>query len=98
MRLQRIGIRTILPEGLTFKWLATLFQDAEFIEAFGRSVLLSGGAVLIGLLFIVPAIFVIVLYFPKYEKWIQSSCHGLCISRCYFSGWFNSFLFKQEYQ
>jgi putative spermidine/putrescine transport system permease protein len=62
---------TVLPEGLTFKWLGTLFQDADFIQAFGRSVLLSGGAVLIGLLFIVPAIFVIVLYFPKYEKWIQ---------------------------
>lgn len=63
--------KTILPEGLTFKWLATLFQDAEFIQAFGRSVLLSCGAVLIALLVIVPAIFVIVLYFPKYEKWIQ---------------------------
>ncbi|MFF2754769.1 ABC transporter permease [Psychrobacillus sp. NPDC058041] len=63
--------KTVLPEGLTFKWLATLFQDTSFIEAFGRSVLLSGGAVIIALLFIVPAIFVIVLYFPKYEKWIQ---------------------------
>ncbi|ALC87762.1 ABC transporter permease [Bacillus sp. FJAT-22090] len=63
--------RTVLPEGLTFKWLATLFQDASFIEAVGRSVLLSGGAVIIALLLIVPAIFVIVLYFPKYEKWIQ---------------------------
>ncbi|WP_342442742.1 ABC transporter permease subunit [Lysinibacillus sp. FSL K6-0075] len=63
--------KTILPEGLTFKWLATLFQDTEFIQAFGRSVLLAGGAVSIALLVIVPAIFVIVLYFPKYEKWIQ---------------------------
>ena len=62
---------TVLPEGLTFKWLATLFQDADFIQAFGGSVLLSGGAVLIRLLFIVPAIFVIVLYFRKYEKWIE---------------------------
>lgn len=63
--------RTILPEGLTFKWLATLFQDAEFIQAFGRSVLLSGGAVGVAMFVIVPAIFVIVLYFPQYEKWIQ---------------------------
>ena len=65
--------KTVLPEGLTFKWIATLFQDSSFIEAFGRSVLLSGGAVLLALLFIVPAIFVIVLYFPKYEKWIQAA-------------------------
>jgi len=63
--------KTIFPEGLTFKWLATLFQDTDFIQAFGRSVLLAGGAVIIALIVIVPAIFVIVLYFPKYEKWIQ---------------------------
>ncbi|GLC87292.1 ABC transporter permease [Lysinibacillus piscis] len=65
--------KTILPEGWTLKWLATLFQDTAFIQAFGRSVLLSGGAVIIALLAIVPAIFVIVLYFPKYEKWIQAA-------------------------
>lgn len=62
---------TIFPEGLTIKWLATLFQDVDFIEAFARSVLLAGGAVALAMLSIVPAIFVIVLYFPKYEKWIQ---------------------------
>lgn len=64
--------RTVLPEGITFKWLAVLFQDVEFIQAFGRSVLLSGSAVLLAFLFVVPAIFVIVLYFPKYEKWMQT--------------------------
>ncbi|WP_336634289.1 ABC transporter permease [Lysinibacillus fusiformis] len=63
--------KTILPEGFTLKWFATLFQDSDFIQAFGRSVLLAGGAVSIALLIIVPAIFVIVLYFPTYEKWIQ---------------------------
>ncbi|MFJ7977344.1 ABC transporter permease [Peribacillus sp. JNUCC 23] len=65
--------KTILPEGLTFEWIRTLFQDARFIEAFGRSVLLSGGAVFISIMFIVPAIFVIVLYFPALEKWFQAS-------------------------
>ncbi|HSO58377.1 MAG TPA: ABC transporter permease subunit [Paenisporosarcina sp.] len=64
---------TILPEGLTFKWLASLFQDTSFIEAFGRSVLLSGGAVILAFIFVVPAIFIIVLYFPKYEKWMQTA-------------------------
>lgn len=63
--------KTILPEGFTLKWFFTLFQDSDFIQAFGRSVLLAGGAVSIALLVIVPAIFVIVLYFPTYEKWIQ---------------------------
>lgn len=64
---------TIFPEGLTFKWLASLFQDTSFIEAFGRSVLLSGGAVILAFIFVVPAIFIIVLYFPKYEKWMQTA-------------------------
>ncbi|WP_249660088.1 ABC transporter permease [Lysinibacillus fusiformis] len=63
--------KTILPEGFTLKWFAALFQDSDFIQAFGRSVLLAGGAVSIALLVIVPAIFVIVLYYPTYEKWIQ---------------------------
>ncbi|WP_342532326.1 ABC transporter permease subunit [Lysinibacillus sp. FSL M8-0216] len=63
--------KTILPEGFTLKWFTALFQDSDFIQAFGRSVLLAGGAVSIALLVIVPAIFVIVLYFPTYEKWIQ---------------------------
>lgn len=65
--------KTILPEGLTFEWIRTLFQDTRFIEAFGRSVLLSGGAVLISVLCIIPAVFVIVLYFPSLEKWFQAS-------------------------
>lgn len=65
--------KTILPEGLTFEWILTLFQDTRFIEAFGRSVLLSGGAVLISILCIIPAVFVIVLYFPSLEKWFQAS-------------------------
>ncbi|WP_042470602.1 ABC transporter permease [Bacillus ndiopicus] len=65
--------KTILPEGLTLKWVMTLFQDPAFMQAFGRSVLLASGAVIIALLVIVPAIFVIVLYFPKYEKWIQAA-------------------------
>lgn len=65
--------KTILPEGLTLEWISTLFQDARFIEAFGRSVLLAVGAVIISILFIVPAIFVIVLYFPALERWFQAS-------------------------
>lgn len=62
---------SIIPEGLTLKWFVTLFQDVHFVQSLGRSVLLAGVAVGIGLLTIVPCVFVIVLYFPKYEKWIQ---------------------------
>lgn len=63
--------RTILPEGLTLQWMKDLLQDPAFMQAFGRSVLLAGAGVILALLFIVPAIFVIVLYFPQYERLIQ---------------------------
>ena len=89
--------KTILPEGLTFEWIRTLFQDARFIEAFGRSVLLSGGAVVISILCIVPAIFVIVLYFPNAREMVSSKyCYGICISGRYFISWFNSVLFGNK--
>lgn len=64
--------KTILPEGLTFKWVGHLFTDTRFIESFGRSVLIAGLPVLVAILTMVPAILIIVIYFPKYEKWIQT--------------------------
>jgi putative spermidine/putrescine transport system permease protein len=62
---------SILPEGLTLKWIIELFKNELFIAAFGRSVLLSTVAVVISVILVVPAICVIVLYIPSYEKWIQ---------------------------
>ncbi|WP_146551234.1 ABC transporter permease [Rummeliibacillus sp. SL167] len=64
--------KSILPEGLTLKWVIGLFQDGTFLLAFGRSLLLSSVSVLVSIMFIVPAICVIVLYLPKQEKWIKS--------------------------
>ena len=62
---------TILPEGLTFRWIIELFQDSAFLVAFGRSTLLSGGAVLLSIFLVIPAICIISLYYPKFEKWLQ---------------------------
>jgi putative spermidine/putrescine transport system permease protein len=64
--------RTVFPEGLTLKWISSLFNDLRFIEAFGRSVILSGSAVILAVILMIPAILIIVIYYPKYEKWIQS--------------------------
>jgi putative spermidine/putrescine transport system permease protein len=62
---------TIFPEGLTLKWLLELIQDGGFLAAFMRSTILSGGAVLLSLLLVIPAICIILLYFPRFEKWLQ---------------------------
>lgn len=62
---------TILPEGLTFKWIAQLFQDEHFLMAFGRSILLCGASVLLSIILVIPAICIILLYYPKLERWLQ---------------------------
>ncbi|MEQ7050997.1 ABC transporter permease [Paenibacillaceae sp. P-4] len=64
--------QTILPEGLTLKWFGELFQDTRFIQAFGRSLLLSSIATVTAVIVIVPATFAISLYAPKLEHWVQT--------------------------
>ncbi|MGG2094016.1 ABC transporter permease subunit [Bacillus sp. S13(2024)] len=64
--------RTILPEGLTLQWYSDLFSDMRFIEAFGRSLLLSLGSTVLAIVIMVPAIFSIVVYAPRLEKFVQA--------------------------
>lgn len=64
--------KTILPEGLTLHWYAELFGDLAFLKAMGRSLILSFGATALSLVIMVPAIFSIVVYAPKLEKFIQA--------------------------
>lgn len=63
--------RTVLPEGLTFKWYVKLFSNTQFIESFGRSLFLSTAATVLAIVVMVPAIFMITVYAPKFEKYIQ---------------------------
>jgi putative spermidine/putrescine transport system permease protein len=64
--------KTVLPEGLTLKWFAELFRDFPFLQALGRSFLLSGLTTVAALIVMVPAIFVIVVYAPRLERWVQT--------------------------
>ena len=64
--------KTILPEGLTIHWYQELFGDPKFLEALGRSLIFSLSATVLSLVIMVPAIFSIVLYAPKLEKFIQA--------------------------
>jgi putative spermidine/putrescine transport system permease protein len=63
--------KTILPEGLTFKWYLDLFGDVRFLNSLIRSMVMSLGATIFTLVIMAPAIFSIVLYAPKLEKFIQ---------------------------
>lgn len=59
---------TILPSGLTFDWYIKLLTDERFIAAFGRSLVLGIGALVLSVVLILPTIFVVFYYFPKLDK------------------------------
>lgn len=58
---------SMLPDGLTLKWMVQLWNDPRFLLALGRSLLLCFGALLLSLILVLPAMFVIAYYFPKLD-------------------------------
>jgi putative spermidine/putrescine transport system permease protein len=57
---------TILPEGLTLKWYVQLFQDADFYGAMLRTLLLATVGTLGSIVLVVPTVFVIYVYHPRW--------------------------------
>ncbi len=64
--------KTVLPEGYTLKWYYELFSNMRFWEALGRSFIVSIIPMLVCVISMLLVIFVINVYFPKYEKLLQS--------------------------
>lgn len=58
---------TILPSGLTFKWYLELWSDARFLHAFGQSLLVCVGALLLSVVLVLPLLFVVHYHFPKLD-------------------------------
>ena len=58
---------TSLPDGLTFKWYLALWSDARFLAAFGQSLLVCLGALLLAVVLIPPLLFVVHYHFPKLD-------------------------------
>ncbi|MBY0087426.1 ABC transporter permease [Brevibacillus brevis] len=63
---------TILPSGYTFSWYQQLFTDQRFIEAMGRTLGICILTLLVSMITMVMTIFVITLYLPKLERFIQA--------------------------
>jgi putative spermidine/putrescine transport system permease protein len=63
---------TILPKGYTFDSYVNLFTDDRFLLALGRSFLVAVITVALSLLVMVPTIFIVSLYVPRLEKWLQT--------------------------
>src|SRR5690606_27964209 len=58
---------TILPSGLTLKWYLALWSDARFLTAFGHSLLVCFGALLLSVVLILPLLFVVHYHFPRLD-------------------------------
>lgn len=63
--------RSILPEGYTLAWYRNLFSDPRFLDALGRTLFVSVVSILISVITMLPAIFVVTIYFPKWERVLQ---------------------------
>ena len=63
-----------MPKGFTLKYYAQLFSDSIFLEALGRTLLISILPILVTGIIILLAMYVIVVYNLKLEKYIQILC------------------------
>lgn len=64
--------RTILPEGYTLDWYKELFTDPRFLAAMQRTLLVCLIAICISVTVMVPTIFIVTVYFPRWERILQS--------------------------
>ena len=58
---------TVLPSGFTFKWYLQLWSDPRFLTAFGHSLLICFGSLLLSVVLILPLLFVVHYHFPKLD-------------------------------
>ena len=58
---------SVLPDGLTLKWFMTLWSDPRFLVAFGQSLLVCFGALILSVALVLPLMFVIHYYFPRLD-------------------------------
>lgn len=63
--------RTILPEGYTLRWYVELYRDPRFLEAIMRTLWVTLLAVGLSVMIMVPTVYVVTVYLPKWERLLQ---------------------------
>jgi len=63
---------SILPESYTLNWYIELFQDGRFFDAFQRTLFLIVITVFLSVSIMLPTIFIITVYFSKFEGILQA--------------------------
>lgn len=63
---------SILPESYTLNWYIELFKDGRFFDAFQRTLFLIVITVFLSVSIMLPTIFIITVYFSKFEGILQA--------------------------
>ena len=64
----------LLPEGFTLKHYVELLTEEDFMLSLGRTVLICIIPILLTILLVLLALFVVTIYFPRLEKYVQILC------------------------
>ncbi|WP_239616267.1 ABC transporter permease [Cohnella mopanensis] len=62
---------TVLPESWTLEWIREMFKDIRFLEALWTSLYLCLISIALSLAVMLPAVFVITVYLPKWETFMK---------------------------
>jgi len=62
---------TLLPQAWTLNWFGEMFKDIRFLEALWTSLYLCLISVVLSLAVMLPAVFVITVYFPRWESFMK---------------------------
>jgi putative spermidine/putrescine transport system permease protein len=62
---------TVLPKQWTMDWFSGMFQDIRFLDALWNSLYLCAISVVLSLVIMLPAVFIITVYLPKWETFMK---------------------------
>jgi putative spermidine/putrescine transport system permease protein len=69
--LATVWSRSILPEGYTLDWYRESLGNPAVIRGIQRSLTATSGALLLGLVLVVPALLYVHLRAPQYKRWLE---------------------------
>jgi len=64
----------LVPEGVTLSSYVTIFTNQAFLTAIYQTLLICVVPILITILIVLLALFVVTIYFPQFEKYLQILC------------------------
>jgi putative spermidine/putrescine transport system permease protein len=69
--LATVWSKTILPEGYTLRWYRESLSNPQIVRGIQRSLSATAGALVIGLVLVVPALLYVHLRAPRFKRWLE---------------------------